>query len=111
LKKYYEAAQFVGSGTETDKTTIVEIKKNAWHLSWSDQRVNVKGFITEQFNEDYFWFEDETGRIKVEIEPNYMPDVPFNVKTEVRINGEVCNPLFGRTYIGALKVDLTGQQR
>jgi uncharacterized protein YdeI (BOF family) len=79
--------------------------------SWSDRRVNVKGFIVEQFREDYYWFEDKTARIKVEIEPGYMPGVPFNRDTEVIIFGEVCYPLIGRTYIGAKKIVLTGNKR
>jgi uncharacterized protein YdeI (BOF family) len=109
---FYSAnAQFVGTGSKSDSITVSEIKENAWHLSWSDQIINVKGFVVEQYKEDYYWFEDNTGRIKVEIEPNYMPHVPFNLNTEVLISGEVCYPLIGKTYIGAKKIELTGKQR
>jgi uncharacterized protein (TIGR00156 family) len=104
-------AQYVGTGSKSDTITVSEIKENAWHLSWSDQIINLKGFVVEQYKEDYYWFEDNTGRIKVEIEPNFMPHVPFNRNTEVLISGEVCYPLIGRTYIGAKKIELTGKQR
>jgi uncharacterized protein (TIGR00156 family) len=107
-------AQFVGTGSQTDTTTtttVMYIKNNALQLSWTDQKVNVKGFVVEQIREDYFWFEDATGRIKVEIEPRYMPAVPFNRNTELMINAEVCYPLIGRKYIGAKKIVFTGKKR
>jgi uncharacterized protein (TIGR00156 family) len=104
-------SQFVGTGSPTDSTSVSEIKKNALRLSWNDQRVKVKGFIVEQFDEDYFWFEDNTGRIKVEIEPKYMPSVTFDRNTEVVLYGEVCYPLIGRTYIGAKNIQFTGKKR
>jgi uncharacterized protein (TIGR00156 family) len=104
-------AQFSGAGSQSDTITVSEIKKNARQLSWSDRIVNVKGFVVEQYSEDYFWFEDKTGRIKVEIEPNLMPDIPFNSSTEVVIIGEVCYPVFGRTYIGTKKIKFTGNKR
>jgi uncharacterized protein (TIGR00156 family) len=104
-------AQFVGKGSPSDSISVSEIKKNALRLSWNDQRVKVKGFIVEQFSEDYFWFEDSTGRIKVEIEPKRMPAVKFDRNTEVIISGEVCYPLIGRNYIGAKNIEFTGKQR
>jgi uncharacterized protein (TIGR00156 family) len=107
-------AQFVGTGSQTDTTTtktVMYIKNNALRLSWTDQKVNVKGFVVEQIGEDYFWFEDITGRIKVEIEPRNMPAVPFNSNTELMINAEVCYPLIGRKYIGAKTIVFTGKKR
>jgi uncharacterized protein YdeI (BOF family) len=104
-------AQFVGSGSQSDSTTISEIKKNAFRLSWSDQKVSVKGFIVEQFSEDYFWLQDNTGRIKVEISPEKMPTFKFDKNTELILFGAVCFPLFGRTYIEAKTINLAGKQR
>jgi uncharacterized protein YdeI (BOF family) len=104
-------AQFVENGSLTDTNSVIKIKENALRLAWSEQRVKVKGFITEQFDEDYFWFEDQSGRIKMEIEPKNMPDIPFNRNTELIISGEVCYPLIGRTYIEAKMVVLTGKKR
>lgn len=104
-------AQFVGTGSQSDSTSVSVIKKNAFRLSWSDQKVSVKGFIVEQFREDYFWFQDNTGRIKIEISPSRMPTVKFDKNTELVIFGEVCHPLIGRTYIEVLTVKLTGKQR
>jgi uncharacterized protein (TIGR00156 family) len=103
--------QFIGSGSKSDSTTVSEIKKHALRLSWTDQKVTVRGFIVEQFKEDYFWFEDKTGKIKVEIEPKFMPSVPFDRKDELEIYGEVCYPIIGRTYIGAKKIEITGKKR
>jgi hypothetical protein len=39
-----------------------------------------------------------------------MPDIPFNSSTEVVIIGEVCYPVFGKTYIGAKKIKFTGNK-
>jgi uncharacterized protein (TIGR00156 family) len=103
--------QFVGAGSKSDSTTVSEIKENARRLSRTDQKVNVRGFIVEQFKEDYFWFEDKTGKIKVEIEPKYLPSVPFDRKDELEIYGEVCYPIIGRTYIGAKRIEFTGKKR
>jgi uncharacterized protein (TIGR00156 family) len=103
--------QFIGTGSRSDTTTVSEIKKHALRLSWTDQKVNVRGFIVEQFREDYYWFEDKTGKIKVEIEPKYMPLVPYDGKDELEIYGEVCYPIFGRIYIGAKKIEFTGKKR
>jgi uncharacterized protein YdeI (BOF family) len=104
-------AQFVGTGSQSDSTSVSEIKKNAFRLSWSDQKVSVKGFVVEQFSEDYFWFQDNTGRIKVEISPEKMPTFKFDKNTELIIFGGVCYPLIGRIYIEAETVGLTGKQR
>jgi uncharacterized protein (TIGR00156 family) len=104
-------AQFIGIGSQTDSMSVSEIKKKALRLSWTDQWILVKGFIIEQINDDYFRFEDNTGRIKVEIERKYMPSIPFNSDNEVLISGEVCYPLFGRIYIGVKKIEFTGTKR
>ncbi len=103
-------AQFVGTGSQSDSITISEVKKNAFRLSWTDQRVSVKGFIVEQFSEDYFWFQDNTDRIKVEISPEKMPNFKFDKNTELVIFGEVCFPLIGRTSINAETIELTGKR-
>jgi uncharacterized protein (TIGR00156 family) len=104
-------AQFVGTGSPSDSTTVSEIKKNAFRLAWSDQKVSVKGFIVEQFSEEYFWFQDSTGRIKVEISTPKMPTIKFDTNTEIVIFGEVCYPLIGRIYIDIKTLELTGKQR
>ena len=104
-------AQFVGTASQTGIITVVVVKKKAFSLSRNDRIIKVKGFIVEQFGEDYFWFEDKTGKIKVEIEPKHLPAIPFTRDTEVEISGEVCYPLIGRIYIGAKKVEITGKLR
>ncbi len=104
-------AQFVGTGSKTDSITVSEITKSAIKIACSERKVTVKGFVTEQIREDYYWYEDKTGKIKVEIEPKFMPSVPFDRNTELVINGEVCYPLVGRTYIGVKKITITGKKR
>jgi uncharacterized protein (TIGR00156 family) len=103
-------SQFVETGT-MDSTSVIEIKNHAFRLSWNDQIVTVKGFIVEQFDEDYFWFEDSTDRIKLEIAPKKMPTVKFDKNTEIVISGEVCYPLIGRIYIDVKNIQFTGKKR
>jgi uncharacterized protein (TIGR00156 family) len=99
------SAQFIGTGSPTDFTLASEIKKKALRLDWTDQIIKVKGFIVEQFGKHYYWFEDKTGRIKIEITSKHMPAVPFDRNTEVVIYGEVDFYLFGRTEIEVEKIE------
>ena len=79
-------AQFISS-EQSGSTTVQEIKQHAFHLSWTDQKITVKGFIVEQIDDEDYWFEDKTGRIKVEIPRKFMPAIPFDQKTEVALSG------------------------
>lgn len=82
-------AQFQGP-TSLDKIyTVKEIKENASKLDRSDQLVKVKGFIIKQINKDDYTFQDSTGTIRVELKKKYMPEQPFDEKTELIMICEV----------------------
>ena len=49
-------AQFVGTGSKGDSITVSEIKNSAMKIAWSERKVTVKGFVTEQIREDYYWY-------------------------------------------------------
>jgi len=106
---YTANAQFVQNSSQTDFNTVREIRKKALWLDWSDRWIKVQGAIVEQFGEHYFWFEDKTGRIKLEIKPKHMPDFQFNNNTGVVINGEIDYHLFGHTEIEVKKIELYGK--
>lgn len=82
-------AQYTGPGATNEVTTVKEVIDNASKLDKSDRQIKVKGFVTEQINNDTFWFKDSTGKIRVEIEKKQMPKTPFNDKTEVILIGEI----------------------
>jgi uncharacterized protein (TIGR00156 family) len=82
-------AQYTGPGAKVDFSTVKEVIDNASKLDKSDKQVKLNGFVTEQINNDTFWFKDSTGKIRVEIEKKQIPAMPFNEKTELIIIGEV----------------------
>lgn len=82
-------AQYTGPGAKVDFSTVKEVIDNASKLDKSDKQVKLNGFVTEQINNDTFWFKDSTGKIRVEIEKKQIPAIPFNEKTELIIIGEV----------------------
>ena len=84
-------AQYSGVNSINNKKirTIKYVKDNANKLDRSDKAVKLQGYIIEQINTEDFWFQDATGKIEIEIEPENMPKIPFNEKTELIIIGEV----------------------
>jgi|GEM_PF-5498932 len=102
-------AQFVNS-LQSDFITVKEIKKHAFHLAWTDQKVSLNGKIVEQFDEESYWFEDGTGRIKVEIPRKNMPAVQFDHNTVVALSGEVHYTLIKRTEIEVMQVVFPAKQ-
>src|SRR6056297_2584000 len=81
--------QYTGPDADVELTTVKDVIDNASKLDKSDRHVKVKGFVLEQINDDTFWFKDESGKIKVEIEKKQMPESPFDETTEVILIGEV----------------------
>jgi len=61
--------------------------------------VKLQGFIVQQINGDTYWFQDATGKIKIEIEKKDLPAEPFDEKSEVIITGEVDHDLLEGTEI------------
>lgn len=82
-------AQYTGPGAKIELSTVEEIIENASKLDKSDKQVKLNGFVIEQINNDTFWFQDKTGKVRVEIDKKQIPTIPFNEKTKVLIIGEV----------------------
>jgi uncharacterized protein (TIGR00156 family) len=61
--------------------------------------VKIKGYVVEQINSEDFWFQDATGKIRIEIDKKKMPAKPFDEKTELIITGEVDADLLEGTEI------------
>jgi uncharacterized protein (TIGR00156 family) len=55
-----------------------------------------------------YWFEDSTGKIKIEIDKKYMPATEFNHETKVVIVGEVDYDLLEGTEIEVKEVQING---
>jgi uncharacterized protein (TIGR00156 family) len=92
-------AQYTGPGSQAKKYHVKEVLDNAQKLDRKDTMVELVGFLVEQIKDEDFWFQDATGKIRVEIDKKHLPVVPFNEKTEVIIMGEVDYNLLEGTEI------------
>lgn len=92
-------AQYKGPGAINKSFTVKEVTLQASKLDRSDTLVKLQGFIVQQINGDTYWFQDATGKIKIEIGKKYLPAEPFDEKTEVIITGEVDYDLLEGTEI------------
>lgn len=102
----YANAQYKGPGAQTAILKVKEVTDQAAKFDRSDAKVKLQGFVIEQINSDTYWFKDETGKIKVEIEKKYLPAVSFDDKTEVIITGEVDYDLLEGTEIEVKHVEI-----
>ena len=79
-------AQYTGPGsTQQPSVTNAAAATNAA----DDTLVVLEGKITSQINKDTYWFQDNTGKIRVEIDRKRMPATQINQNTRVRLYGEV----------------------
>jgi uncharacterized protein (TIGR00156 family) len=92
-------AQYSGPGSEIKRYTIEEVKSSAPKLDRSDALVKVQGYIVEKINYEDFWFEDTSGRIRIEIDDDVMPQQAFADKTLIVITGEVDYDFLGGSEI------------
>lgn len=99
-------AQFTGPSAVNSQMTAAEVLQNARRLHLRDTQVQLRGFVVEHIREDYYWFRDDSGRIRIEIYPEVMPSQPFDDTTEIVLIGEVdFNLLFG-TYIWVKRLEI-----
>ena len=97
-------AQYSGPGSEIRLYTVKEIKDDAIQLDRKDVLVRVKGFIVEKLNDEDYIFMDSTGKIPIELEDKYLPDFPFDDKTEIIITAEVDYDMLNGTELEVEKV-------
>ncbi|MCB0374913.1 MAG: NirD/YgiW/YdeI family stress tolerance protein [Phaeodactylibacter sp.] len=91
----YANGQYTGPGSvaNLEVMSVKQVKEQAAELDKTDKLVKLQGYITEQVNEDTYWFEDSSGRVWVEIDEDDLPDKPFDNKTRLTIIGEVDHDL------------------
>ena len=90
----YAAAQFTGPSA-TGLTSTVEQARTAR----VDTYVTVTGNIVAHLREDYYTFRDNTGEIRIEIEPQVWRKREVGPDTTVRLLGEVDRNAAGTVYI------------
>lgn len=99
-------AQYKGLGASSKSFTVKEVTQQASKLDRSDTLVKLQGFIVQQINGDTYWFQDATGKIKIEIEKKDLPAEPFDEKSEVIITGEVDHDLLEGTEIEVEHIEI-----
>lgn len=102
----YVQAQYKGPGANSQLLSVKQIIQQASKLDRNDTLVKIQGFIVQQINGDTYWFQDSSGKIKLEIEKKQLPAVAFDEKTEVIILGEVDYDLLEGTEIEAKQVEI-----
>jgi uncharacterized protein (TIGR00156 family) len=102
----YSQAQFNGAGSNSKFLSVKEVKEQASQLDRSDALVKIQGFIIEKISDDKYWFQDATGKIRLEIDKKKLPAVPFNEKTELVLSGEVDNDFLGEIEVEAKLVEI-----
>lgn len=102
-------AQYTGPGSKAKVMTVKQVADDALKLDRKDTMVKLEGKIVEQLGDEMYWFEDATGKIKIEIDKKYIPATEFNHETKVLIIGEVDYDLLEGTEIEVKIVELNGQ--
>ncbi len=102
-------AQYTGPGSKAKLMTVKQVADDALKLDRKDTMVKLEGIIVEQLGDEMYWFEDSTGKIKIEIDKKYMPATEFNHETKVFIIGEVDYDLLEGTEIEVKTIELIGQ--
>jgi uncharacterized protein (TIGR00156 family) len=82
-------SQYTGPGSDARSYTVKEVQDDALKLDRKDTMVKLQGFVVEQINNEDYWFQDSTGKIKIEIGKKVLSTLRFNEKTELCIIGEV----------------------
>lgn len=82
-------AQYTGPGSDGKLYTCAEVKNDASNLDKSDALVQLEGFIIERVSKEEYWFQDDTGRILLEISEKDLPNQTFDEKTRLIVIGEV----------------------
>lgn len=102
-------AQYTGPGSKAKIMTVKQVTDDALKLDRKDTIVKLEGKIVEQLGDEMYWFEDLTGKMKIEIDKKYMPASEFNHETKVVIIGEVDYDLLEGTEIEVKVVEMSGQ--
>jgi uncharacterized protein (TIGR00156 family) len=87
-------AQFTGLSVAGSRTTVEQARKVP-----VDTYVTVTGNIVAHLREDYYTFRDETGNIRVAIEPPAWRNQKVGLETRVKLFAEVDRNAVGTIYL------------
>ena len=67
--------------------------------------ITLEGNITQQIDDDEFWFTDGTGQIRVEIERQVWNGLNVGPNDKIRIFGKLDNEVFDRAELEVLRIE------
>lgn len=94
-------AQYTGPGSQPQVTTAAVAANAA-----DDTKVILEGKLISQINDDTYWFQDQSGKIRVEIDRKRLPLEPINQDTRVRLYGEVDKHRIKPTEVDVKQVEI-----
>ena len=67
--------------------------------------ITLVGNITQQIDDDEFWFTDGTGQIKIEIKKRVWNGLNVDSKDKVKIYGKLDNEAFEKAELDVLRIE------
>ena len=90
-------------GFQSGTQSAISVKQA---LQAADNSMNtLEGNITQQIDDDEFWFTDGTGQIRVEIERQVWNGLNVGPNDKIRIFGKLDNEVFDRAELEVLRIE------
>jgi len=93
-------AQYTGPSHKPAIQTVASAAKSA-----DDTHVVLVGFIVAKLRDEHYTFQDNSGKIEIEIDDKHFPSTPVSETTKVRIHGKVDKHLGKDATIDVKKVE------
>ena len=100
-------AGFNGNNTQGgfQQATSAAISVKQAMSAADNSMITLVGNITQQIDDDEFWFTDGTGQIKVEIERQVWNGLNVGPNDKIRIFGKLDNEMFDRAELEVLRIE------
>ena len=90
-------------GFQSGTQSAISVKQA---LSAADNSmITLVGNITQQIDDDEFWFTDGTGQIKIEIKKRVWNGLNVDSKDKVKIYGKLDNEVFEKAELDVLRIE------
>jgi uncharacterized protein (TIGR00156 family) len=94
-------AQFTGPGARGAVSSVEQVQSTR-----ANTYVTVTGNIVDHQRKNYYTFRDETGEMRVEIEPSVWRNRSVGPTDKVRLMGEVERNMAGNVYLWVKSLDV-----
>ena len=90
-------------GFQSDTQSAISVKQAL--KAADNSMITLEGNITQQIDDDEFWFTDGTGQIRVEIERQVWNGLNVGPNDKIRIFGKLDNEVFDRAELEVLRIE------